>query len=126
MRKGIHFSWNKEFKLDPDKHYFVYYRGCFCPPTRGHFSVVQKWVQFPNTTVYIAQLGEPDRHGVSKIFFPFVRVCQTVWSNKGVLQTQSPFVENLLEKGRINKGAKGACPIETFIQGERYLAVSGK
>lgn len=62
--KGVHFSWNKQFNLNPEKKYLVYYRGCFCPPTKGHFSVVEKWSQYENVIVYVSQIGSQDRHGV--------------------------------------------------------------
>jgi hypothetical protein len=61
----ISFHWNEDFKLDPTKKYLIYYRGCFCPPTKGHFSLLKKWVDFPNVTLFIAQIGYSKRHGVS-------------------------------------------------------------
>lgn len=60
----ITFLWNEPYEIDPSKKYLVYYRGCFCPPTKGHFSLVKKWIQFPNVTVFIAQIGYSKRHGV--------------------------------------------------------------
>ena len=48
----------------PDKKYLIFFRGGFCPPTRGHFSLVEKYAHMENVKYYISQIGSEARHGV--------------------------------------------------------------
>jgi len=66
-KEDVEFYWNnRPYLFDPRKKYFIYYRGCFCPPTRGHFSLIEKFVAHPNVTVFISQMGSEQRHGIPR------------------------------------------------------------
>lgn len=59
------FHWNDKFKIDKSKKYVVLLRGCFCPPTRGHFQLVEQFVtEYDNVHVHISQMGSEKRHGI--------------------------------------------------------------
>lgn len=57
------FHWN-EYDFDPQKQYLINYRGCFCPPTRGHYELIQPFLGRPNVKILISQVGGATRHGV--------------------------------------------------------------
>lgn len=83
------FVWeNKgEFhEIDPNKKYLLYYRGMFGPPTRGHFSVVERFAKYPNVKVAIVQIGTHYRHGVS------------YWLNKKIWEF---YINELLPADRV-------------------------
>lgn len=63
----MRFYWecqDQEYVFDKSKKYLIYYRGGFCPPTRGHFSLVEKYIKYPNVNYFIHQIGNESRHGV--------------------------------------------------------------
>jgi hypothetical protein len=69
------FYWNDEvpYPIDPNKFYLIYYVGCFCPPHKSHFSIVEKFASYPNVRILISQYGKESRHNV-----PF-HVSQSIW-----------------------------------------------
>ncbi len=67
MQKNYEFiyeSKNEQFIPDQNKKYLLYYRGCFCPPHRGHFESVERFIKYPNVKIVINQGGSSTRHGV--------------------------------------------------------------
>lgn len=60
----VEFYWNRDYTFDPAKKYLVYYRGCFCPCTAGHVSLLEPFLGQENVTVFISQAGSEARHGV--------------------------------------------------------------
>lgn len=61
----VHFIWNDEpYHFDSGKKYVIFFRGCFCPPGRGHFSLLDKYIHQPNVTFVISQMAKEKRHGV--------------------------------------------------------------
>ena len=88
-KRGTKFYWEslgQRLEYDSRKKYLVYFCGCFSPPHRGHFSVVEEILQHPNTKVFIHQIGDEARHGV-----PF-RLSQRIWNT---------YVHRLLPQERI-------------------------
>ncbi len=53
-----------DYKFEENKKYLIFFRGCFSPTTRGHFSLVEKYSHLPNVKYYISQIGSEARHGV--------------------------------------------------------------
>lgn len=59
------FYWNdQDYVFDPKKRYLIYYVGNFSPVTKGHFSVLQKYIGNKNVKYFISQIGSEKRHGV--------------------------------------------------------------
>jgi hypothetical protein len=93
------FVWERdeeEIQAIPDKRYLFYYRGCFCPPHIGHFSLVEDALKYPNSRVIIHQMGN-SRHGVPRVV------------NREIWQT---YIDELLPTKRVdlveyNKGDHG-------------------
>ncbi len=60
-------SLGQEYPFDPSKKYLIYFKGCFCPPHRGHFDVVKDlMMKGKNIHTMIHQMGAESRHGVPK------------------------------------------------------------
>jgi len=53
-----------DYEFDPDKKYLIFFRGNFGPPSRGHYSLVEKYIHLENVKYYISQIGSEIRHGV--------------------------------------------------------------
>lgn len=53
-----------DYDFQENKNYLIFYRGCFAPPSRGHFSLVERFSSFDNVKIYISQIGSERRHGV--------------------------------------------------------------
>ena len=54
-----------DYDFDPDKKYLIFFRGGFtCGATRGHYSLVEKFIHHENVKYYISQIGNESRHGV--------------------------------------------------------------
>jgi hypothetical protein len=63
----VKFYWEslgEHYRFSPDKQYLIYYRGCFCPPHRGHFNTIADFTYLPNAKFFIHQGGRQKRHGV--------------------------------------------------------------
>lgn len=92
----VEFIWsnnNKNFNYDPNKNYLLYFRGCCCPPHKGHLQSIQEIVQNrTNFVIIIDQLGTQSRHGV-----PF-RISREIW--KEFIKYSLPQVKVILEKGQ--------------------------
>jgi len=59
------FFWEcegKEYIFDPNKRYLIYYRGNFSPPTKGHFSLVDKYINNYNVKYLVHQIADEKRH----------------------------------------------------------------
>lgn len=53
------------YPFDSNKRYLIYYKGCFCPPHRGHFNTVKQFTDIGNNIhVMVHQIGSERRHGV--------------------------------------------------------------
>ena len=64
---SVEFYWEKlgqEYEFDYDKKYLIYFRGCFYPPTRGHFNTINDFTYLDNAKFFIHQGGNERRHGV--------------------------------------------------------------
>ncbi len=58
-------SLNQSYPFDPTKKYLIYFKGCFCPPHRGHFDAIKTFLDIGlNIHVMIHQIGSERRHGV--------------------------------------------------------------
>lgn len=75
-----------EYYFNPEKKYLIYFRGCFAPPTRGHFSLVESFINLPNVKYFIHQIGDEKRHGV-----PY-------WLNRKIWKI---YISELLPKDKI-------------------------
>ena len=67
MNKEVQFYWEylgQHYEFDSNKKYLIYYPGCFCPPTKGHFNKITKFTHLPNANFFIHQGGREARHGV--------------------------------------------------------------
>lgn len=51
------------YGFDTSKKYLILYRGNFSPCTRGHFSLLKKYIGLENVTYFISHLGS-QRHGI--------------------------------------------------------------
>ena len=86
--------------LNPGKNYVIYFRGCFCPPHRGHFETIEHFLQMgPNFKVIIDQIGSEKRHGVPysvnrKIWQTYIK--ELLPSNRVSLNSFDRF-EDILE-----------------------------
>ncbi len=64
------FYWEclgQKYPFRKDKTYLIYYRGCFCPPHRGHFNTVKEFTDIgSNVHVMVHQIGSSSRHGVAR------------------------------------------------------------
>lgn len=65
-----------QYDFKDDLNYLIYYRGNFGPPTRGHFSLVESFISYPNVKYFVHQIGK--RHGIPynvnrKIFKMYIR-----------------------------------------------------
>ena len=49
------------YNFDPNLNYLIYYRGGFAPPTKGHWSLIEKYSSLPNVYYFIHQIGERHR-----------------------------------------------------------------
>lgn len=62
------FYWEcrgEDLEYEPHKKYLVYFCGCFSPPHKGHFSVVDDVLnKGDNVKVFIHQGGDERRHGI--------------------------------------------------------------
>ena len=56
------------YNFEEGKNYLVLCRGCFCPPTKGHLSLVEAFIDRPNVKYFISQIGSEKRHGVPYYF----------------------------------------------------------
>ena len=74
------------YDFDPDKNYLIFFRGCFSPTTKGHYSLVEKYIHHENVKYYISQIGSEERHGI-----PY-SLNRKIWKI---------YIENLLPKDRI-------------------------
>lgn len=63
----VKFYYN-DYPFRKDMRYLVLYRGGFSPSTRGHVSLVEKYIHMKNVKYYISQIGSPLRHGVPYYF----------------------------------------------------------
>ena len=46
-----------EYNFEPNLNYLIYYRGGFAPPSKGHFSLVEKY-DLENVHYFVHQIGE--------------------------------------------------------------------
>ena len=64
------FYWEcrgQSYHFDSTKKYLIYFKGCYCPPTRGHFDTVKRFIDMgPNVYVMNHQIGSKSRHGVPR------------------------------------------------------------
>ncbi len=62
------FYWeclDQNYPFNPHKKYLIYFKGCYCPPTRGHFDTVKRFTDMgSNIHVMIHQMGSQRRHGI--------------------------------------------------------------
>lgn len=56
-----------EYDFKKDKKYLILYRGNFSPCTKGHFSLLTKYIHLDNVWYYISHLGS-ERHGIPYSF----------------------------------------------------------
>jgi hypothetical protein len=62
------FYWEclgQTYPFDSDKTYLIYFKGCFCPPTAGHFNTLKQFTD-KGSNIYgmVHQIGSERRHGV--------------------------------------------------------------
>ena len=85
------FYWEclgQSYPFDPSKTYLIYFKGCYCPPTRGHFDTVKRFIDLgPNIHVMIHQIGSSRRHGV-----PY-HLNQEIWET---------YIDKLLPPDRVH------------------------
>lgn len=68
MTFKIKFIWERNgqyLHINENLKYLFYYRGCFCPPHKGHYSAAAKYLGKNNIRMIIHQIGS-ERHGISK------------------------------------------------------------
>jgi hypothetical protein len=53
-----------DYPFEENKNYLIYYRGAFNPVSKGHFSLLEKYIHYPNVRYLISQIGDTSRHGV--------------------------------------------------------------
>lgn len=97
MVKRINFHWERKFgryKFDPNLRYVMYFKGCFCPPHRGHYSTIADIMRFnPNVRLVINQKGCEHRHGVP------ARINRMIWQ----IYINRLLPANRISLGRFNK-----------------------
>lgn len=57
-----------KYKFRKDKNYIIYYRGSFLPVTKGHMSVIEEYIKYPNVKIFVSYIGDSKRHGVPHNF----------------------------------------------------------
>lgn len=85
-----YFYWecnNQHLSFNPSKKYLIYFKGCYCPPHRGHFSTVKRFLDM-GTNIYamIHQMGSSRRHGV-----PY-KINRKIWRT---------YIDELLPSNRV-------------------------
>ena len=104
-----------EYPFDPDLKYLIYFRGNFGPPTRGHFSLVEKFIELENVSYFIHQIGE--RHGVPyKVNRKVFKIYLEKYSDKIILKKMASSLEVLKYIEDVDvviylKGAEDAEPL---------------
>lgn len=98
MVQFIYSSANQEFKWDPNKNYLLYFRGCCCPPQKGHLNAITELLQNrTNMKIIIDQIADRGRHGVPRslsvsIWKKFIKHCLP--KNSTLLQNGHFFDSN--------------------------------
>jgi hypothetical protein len=67
FKKMVGFYYN-DYNFDEGKKYLILCRGSFGPPTKGHCSLVEAFIDLPNVKYFISQIGSEKRHGVPHAF----------------------------------------------------------
>lgn len=65
--RRVKFYWeseNQHYQFENNKKYLIYYRGCYCPPHRGHFNTIADFTHLSNAKFFVHQGGAQRRHGV--------------------------------------------------------------
>jgi len=60
MRSNFFYN---DYDFKEEINYLIYFRGNFGPPTKGHFSLIEKFSHLPNVKFLISQIGNK-RHGI--------------------------------------------------------------
>lgn len=63
---AVKFYWEskgEKYRFSREKKYLIYFRGCYCPPHKGHFNTIADFKDTPNTKFIIHQGGSETRHG---------------------------------------------------------------
>ena len=81
-----------DYSFDDNKNYLIYLRGGISPPTRGHFSLIEKFSHLYNVKYFIHQIGE--RHNISYDV------------NRKILKI---YINELLDKKKITLWKMGSC-----------------
>ena len=111
-----------EYNFEPNLNYLIYYRGGFAPPTKGHFSLVEKY-DLENVHYFVHQIGE--RHNIPyeinrKIFKMYLRLLK---NDRITLERMGPSLDVLKHIENIDvviylKGAETAEPL-TYKEGRK-------
>lgn len=56
--------YENDYAFDSEKRYLIYFRGCFEPPHKGHFSLIEKFINEPNVEYFLHQMPHGKRHGI--------------------------------------------------------------
>lgn len=91
MSHKRNFYWESEtppLHLNPEHKYLIYFKGCFCPPHRGHFQTIERFLSHgKHVSAIIDQMGCEKRHGV-----PF-EYSRKIWNI---------YINQLLDKSRVS------------------------
>jgi hypothetical protein len=101
-----------DYDFDEDTNYLIYFRGNFGPPTKGHFSLVEKFIDLPNVKILISQIGS-QRHGV-----PY-------WLNRKIWKI---YIQELLPREKIYlKELNSSLDVLKYIQDvDKVIFLKGK
>ena len=59
-----HIHNREKYWFDDRTNYLIYFKGCFCPPHRGHFNTVKRFLDLGDNIKVVINQMKSSRHGV--------------------------------------------------------------
>lgn len=58
-------TYNQEkYRFKTDTKYLIYFKGCFCPPHKGHFNTVKRFLDLGDNVNIVINQMDNTRHGI--------------------------------------------------------------
>lgn len=95
------FYWedlNQQYHFNPNLKYCIYFKGCCCPPHKGHIKSIKDVVKkFPGCKLIVNQIGSANRHGTptefnSELLQKYLGICIKDTKYKYMLKASSKEV----------------------------------
>lgn len=59
-------TFHDDYQINPKEKYLIAYFGNFSPPHKGHYSLIERFVNYNNVKIIIYVIGDETRHGIPK------------------------------------------------------------